>query len=131
MRAREDNFQAARRAAPLRRFRGTRGPIAVRHERGADGDGDGASAACGLAVVERADLLEDPRAHVRRGGYARDLKDPAVKVEIHAAEAAIERGEAPVLRQLRPYRLAIGQEWFAKLRMDRESLEDSMARPRP
>jgi hypothetical protein len=70
-------------------------------------------------------------AHVRRGGYARDLKDPKVKSELQAYKVAIENGQPYSLAQLRPYTRPIGQEWFAKLRMDPESLSDPKARPRP
>jgi hypothetical protein len=70
-------------------------------------------------------------AHVRRGGYARDLKDPSIKKEVDKYRAAIKRGESPVLRQLRPYARVIGEEWFANLRMDEASLKDPGARPRP
>lgn len=74
-------------------------------------------------------------AHVRRGGYARDLtkeaKDPNIKKEVDAYRAAIKRGETPALRQLRPYTKTIGKEWFAHLRMDEASLKDPTARPRP
>jgi hypothetical protein len=69
-------------------------------------------------------------AHVRRGGYARDLKDPTIKREIQAYAAAIQRGEAPALRALRPYVRTAGGEWFSNLRMDPESLVDRSARPR-
>jgi hypothetical protein len=70
-------------------------------------------------------------AHVRRGGYARDLKDPSVKKELSVYRAAITRGKLSVLRELRPYTRVVGEEWFANLRMDKESKQDSAARPRP
>lgn len=75
-------------------------------------------------------------AHVRRGGYARDLVDhPDVKREFAAYRAAIARGglEAVRLRQLagRNYDRVVGSEWFANLRMDAESKWDPAARPRP
>jgi hypothetical protein len=70
-------------------------------------------------------------AHVRRGGYARDLKNPAIKREVSACQQAIEHGETYILRQLRPYSRTTGLEWFANLRMDPESLTDISARPRP
>jgi len=69
-------------------------------------------------------------AHVRRGGYASDLKDPTIKQEVDAYRAAIEKGESPVLPELRPYTRVIGEEWFAHLRMDEASLKDRAARPR-
>lgn len=70
-------------------------------------------------------------AHVRRGGYARDLKDPAIKKEVAQYRAAIEQGKHFELRMLRPYSGTVGREWFASLRMDPESLTDPKARPRP
>src|ERR1019366_679727 len=73
-------------------------------------------------------------AHVRRGGYARDLtEDPIIRKEFDAFRAALERGDSPtpVLRQLRPYKRKIGTEGFANLRMDEQSLTDPLARPRP
>ena len=70
-------------------------------------------------------------AHVRRGGYARDLKDRDVKKEFDVCRAAIERGEPYTFRKLRPYQPTIGAEWFANLRMDPESLSAPSARPRP
>jgi hypothetical protein len=69
-------------------------------------------------------------AHVRRGGYARDIKDKAIKKEVDAYRAAIDKGESISLGQLRPYNRKIGDEWFADLRMDLESLADPSARPR-
>ena len=70
-------------------------------------------------------------AHVRRGGYARELvKDPNIKAEVQAYRAAIEQGQHGSLRPLRRYAATVGQEWFAHLRMDLGSLTDSTARPR-
>jgi hypothetical protein len=70
-------------------------------------------------------------AHVRRGGYARDLKDITINKELMACRAAIERGEKFTMRTLRPYKGIAGEEWFVKLRMDPASLSDPAARPRP
>lgn len=70
-------------------------------------------------------------AHIRRGGYARDLKDRGIKKEIDACRVAIERSEPFTLRELRPYKRSVGEEWFANLRMDPESLSDPAARLRP
>ena len=70
-------------------------------------------------------------AHIRRGGYARDLKDPQVKKEFQQCKMAIEQGGEFRMRELRPYRHTPGGEWFATLRMDVESLTDPRARPRP
>jgi len=70
-------------------------------------------------------------AHVRRGGYASDLKDPTVKKEIAACCKAIKEGRKPNLPMRRPYTRMIGEEWFARLHLDRGSLTDPGARPRP
>jgi hypothetical protein len=70
-------------------------------------------------------------AHVRRGGYARDLKDPLIKKEFEACCKAIEKGQTYVLGKLRPYTRKIGEEWFAGLRLDRESLTDPSIPPLP
>lgn len=71
-------------------------------------------------------------AHVRRGGYARDMREnPEIAAEMKAFAAAQKKGEPFVLRPLRPYPHEIGTEWFVHLRMDRESLMDPAARPRP
>lgn len=70
-------------------------------------------------------------AHVRRGGYAREWNEPSIREEIAAYRAATNPGEKPALGQLRPYTRIVGEEWFANLRMDPESLKDPTARPRP
>ena len=70
-------------------------------------------------------------AHIRRGGYAKDLKnDPLLKKELMAYETALGQGGSVTLKQLRPYRHTAGTEWFANLRMDAASLTDPAARPR-
>lgn len=70
-------------------------------------------------------------AHIRRGGYASDLKDPIIKKQINACRKAIENNLSFSLPLLRPYTQTIGFEWFANLRLDPESLLDPSARPRP
>lgn len=57
-------------------------------------------------------------AHVRRGGYARDLQDPRIKSEFEACYKAIKHGHEFTLRELRQYLQNIGTEWFASLRLD-------------
>ena len=69
-------------------------------------------------------------AHVRRGGYARDLKAPAIRREFQALRRAQASGKPFALVQMRPYARISGKEWFAHLRMDIVSLGDPMARPR-
>jgi hypothetical protein len=71
-------------------------------------------------------------AHVRRGGYARELKDPSVKRELASYRRALDRADPlPVLTEIRTYRATAGDEWFAHLCLDAESLTDPSARPRP
>lgn len=69
-------------------------------------------------------------AHIRRGGYARDLKNKDVKDEVRRCKEAILAGEHFILRNLRHYAGTVGQEWFSRLRLDPESLADPAARPR-
>lgn len=70
------------------------------------------------------------KAHVRRGGYARDLAEPVVKREVSDLQATLARGEDRPLRPLRAYAAEPGSEWFERLRTDPESLTDPSARPR-
>ena len=70
-------------------------------------------------------------AHVRRGGYARDLKLKLVKKEVDECKRLIEQGKPFSLRPMRPYMREVGKEWFAHLRLDPESVKDPAARPRP
>lgn len=69
-------------------------------------------------------------AHVRRGGYARDLKDAAIRRDVERCRLAIEQHMPYYLSPLRQYARVAGEEWFAKLRMDTASLTDPGARPR-
>lgn len=69
-------------------------------------------------------------AHVRRGGYARDLKNPVVRLEFEYYRRAAQHDKPASLHPLRPYAKAPGTEWFAHLRMDITSLRDPKARPR-
>ena len=69
-------------------------------------------------------------AHVRRGGYARDLQNPTVRLEFEYFLWALKRGKSASLYPLRPYSAIPGTEWFAQVRMDIESLRDPAARPR-
>lgn len=70
-------------------------------------------------------------AHVRRGGYARDLKDLAIKREVEAYQDSLAGGLSIELRLLRPYSGEPGAEWFASLSLDPVTLSGSAARPRP
>ena len=53
--------------------------------------------------------------HVRRGGYASDLKQPDVAREFKAHVAARRAGGAVELHQLRPYPHKFGSQWWEKL----------------
>jgi len=68
--------------------------------------------------------------HIRRGGYASDLKDKSIIKELSEYKKAIDKGNSYKLKPLRQYKAVIEKEWFANLRMDIESLEDPTARPR-
>jgi hypothetical protein len=70
-------------------------------------------------------------AHVRRGGYARDLKEPTVKQEVARYRAALQRGGSlPELRILRAYPHILGEEWFAHLSVDPMRAVEQAPRPR-
>ena len=69
--------------------------------------------------------------HVRRGGYARDLRSPNTCVEFQAYRVALQSEFPIVLIRLRPYARSSGNEWFANLRMDSNSRWDASARLRP
>ena len=69
-------------------------------------------------------------AHVRRGGYASDLKDKHIKKEVNLYQKAADEETQFELKNLRPYNHKIGGEWFANIRMDIESLKDPNARLR-
>lgn len=68
-------------------------------------------------------------AHVQRGGYARDLKDPVIKKELDQCKSLAEKGQPFSLRALRPYDRIVGSEWFANISIDPESLNDISSRP--
>ncbi|HEY5264730.1 MAG TPA: hypothetical protein VIJ37_07025 [Steroidobacteraceae bacterium] len=76
------------------------------------------------------DMWEAHKAHVRRGGYASDLKDPDIAAEVKAYRVAFQRGERLVLRQLRPRRSTSGK-WWEELSVDPAILTSPDARPRP
>lgn len=78
----------------------------------------------------RPELWEAFKAHVRRGGYAADLRDPAIAKEFNAYKRARARGEHDKLRRLRRYRKRVGTEWWARLSLDPRTLTARAARPR-
>jgi hypothetical protein len=61
------------------------------------------------------EVWEAFKAHVRRGGYASDLKRADVAQEFRQCVAAIRAGDRFQLKVLRPYSPAPGTEWWAGL----------------
>jgi hypothetical protein len=73
-------------------------------------------------------------AHVRRGGYARDLAAPELRREVATLAKALSAGEPPsALPSLngRTYASTIGEEWFANLSCDPTTVSPGGPRPRP
>jgi hypothetical protein len=68
-------------------------------------------------------------AHVRRGGYASDLKKSAVRGEVRALETALTANETAMLAAIRPVRPR--DPWWERLSVDEASKRDPAARPRP
>jgi hypothetical protein len=69
-------------------------------------------------------------AHVRRGGYARDLKDPSVAREFAQFRRALDAGRPFTLRPLRARDGLADTEWWDGLTLDPASLADPAFRPR-
>src|SRR5688572_15533070 len=69
-------------------------------------------------------------AHVRRGGYARDLKDWKVRAEVKAAERDIANGKSPALSPLRKRVVPIPDSWADNLTLDPKSRESVTHQPR-
>ena len=69
------------------------------------------------------------KAHVRRGGYARDLKEPSIRRELPLFRRSVESGEPATLAPLRARRLT-GDEWWERLSVDPLTLTSVSARPR-
>lgn len=77
----------------------------------------------------RPELWDAFLAHVRRGGYARDLiVDAEVRSEFARFRAARAQGESVELRQLRSR--SVTDAWWDRLSKDPNSLKDPRARPR-
>jgi hypothetical protein len=71
-------------------------------------------------------------AHVRRGGYARDLAEPELRREVAALAKALSIGKPPFgLSCRRAYASTVGQEWFANLSCDPIAVTPAAPRPRP
>ena len=69
------------------------------------------------------------KAHVRRGGYERDLRNPEVRRELRIFRRALERGQPATLRALR-HREVSANEWWERLSVDPLTLTSPSARPR-
>jgi hypothetical protein len=78
----------------------------------------------------RPDRWEAFKAHVRRGGYASDLKNPTLAKELASYVKAKAGGRATVLRPMRPYSKGRGKEWWDRLSTDSRTLRAPSARPR-
>ena len=61
------------------------------------------------------DMWEAFKAHVRRGGYASDLKQKTIARELEQFVSARKAGHVSQLRLLRPYPHVVGTEWWANL----------------
>lgn len=70
------------------------------------------------------------KAHVRRGGYARELAKKDVVAELSHFRRARDRGGPAALKRLRERRLT-GKEWWEHLSADPSTLTAKSARPRP
>lgn len=68
-------------------------------------------------------------AHVRRGGYARDLLNPVICAELVKYQTRQAHGRPMQLAALRDYTKVAGAEWFAHLRSDRDSPRQSQLFP--
>ena len=64
---------------------------------------------------DKPELWEAFKAHIRRGGYASDLKMPEIKREIDDYIKARQGGKTPTLKYLRPYPHTVGTEWWDRL----------------
>ena len=69
------------------------------------------------------------KAHVKRGGYASDTKKYKIKKQILNYQKALESGDEMTLPYLRD-RIFTGDEWWAHVSLDPESLEAFDARTR-
>lgn len=79
----------------------------------------------------RPDLWIAFLAHVRRDGYAADLKDPAIKKQPDDFRSALSAGnEAPTLPVLRTGKRFAEREWWEQLTLNPASLRDLAARRR-
>jgi hypothetical protein len=69
-------------------------------------------------------------AHVRRGGYARDLLNPAICAELGKYQRRLAQGRSSMrLAALRDYPRVAGAEWFAHLRIGSDAARQSQLFP--
>src|SRR6185437_3753328 len=76
------------------------------------------------------DIWAAHKAHVRRGGYASDVRRPEIVRELDAFRKAWRNGETFELSQLRP-RIVPADAWWERLTTDPSSLTSVASRPRP
>ena len=76
------------------------------------------------------DIWAAHKAHVRRGGYASDVRRPEIVRELDAFRKAWRNGETLELSQLRP-RIVPADAWWERLTTDPSSLTSAESRPRP
>jgi hypothetical protein len=69
------------------------------------------------------------QAHVRRGGYACDLRLSAISREVKAFELALAANRPAPLAVMRSFQLR--DSWWERLSVDPASQQDPSARPRP
>lgn len=68
-------------------------------------------------------------AHVRRGGYASELRDPNIRRQLRGYRDASQRGEAAELPSLRD--APAGPRWWEHLTLDPRSKNDRSLVPKP
>ena len=70
------------------------------------------------------------KAHIRRGGYSSDLKQPGVAAEVRAYQRALDAGGPPPMLHALRFRESTLGAWWEQLTTDPMSLTASWARPR-
>ena len=68
-------------------------------------------------------------AHIRRGGYASDLRQPAIRSQLAEFTTALREGRHKSLSALRPWMAR--DCWWEALSLDASSKMDKAYRPRP
>jgi hypothetical protein len=70
------------------------------------------------------------KAHLRRGGFGADLKDPKLSRELSRLAKGMEKGRPFALSSLPERRQPTGSEWWEFLTTDPRFLDQPFARPR-